>query len=109
RAPDETAARSCRGCGWPDARDAEVHRGSEGRGCDAVSDPGCGGGRRQMPRRFCDRDAGAGASCGRGADEGEREVREQLTQEAIALLVAALVVFWSTVAILVRRHARHRR
>lgn len=32
-----------------------------------------------------------------------------MTTEAIALLIGALVVFWSTIAILVRRHARHRR
>jgi hypothetical protein len=36
-------------------------------------------------------------------------VREQLTLEGIALLGAALIVFWSTIAVLVYRHARHRR
>jgi hypothetical protein len=35
-------------------------------------------------------------------------MRSQLTPEGIALLCSALVLFWGTIGVLVRRHARHR-
>lgn len=35
-------------------------------------------------------------------------MREQLTAEAIALLGAALVIFWIVVVVVIRRHAQKR-